>query len=227
MQAQERISLACRILASQQQGDTLLGHVSERCQVGESFWIKAAGYGLEEINPERVLRLQFDGTVVEGQGRCHHEWPLHAEIYRSRPDVHSIVHTHAFFASVFGSLHCELEPLHYEGALFVPSRLAHFTRHAHLITTRALGAEVALTLADRSAMLLRNHGLITVGQTLEEASMLALHLEQACQMQLAALQSNASRWLMNEEEIDEKRAIYQNGQLSKSLWNYYLRKLTN
>ena len=225
MKVQESISLACRILASNQQGDSLLGHVSRRCDVDESFWMKAAGYGLEEINAQRVLRLHFDGTMLEGLGRRHHEWPLHAEIYRRRPDVQAIVHTHAFFASTLSSLQQELEPLHYEGALFAPGNLAHFTRTAHLVTTSTMGEEIATTLADRSALLLRNHGLITVADTLEDACMLALHLERACEMQIIALQTGVTRWTMNEEEVYEKRAMYRDGQMGQLLWDYYQRNL--
>jgi ribulose-5-phosphate 4-epimerase/fuculose-1-phosphate aldolase len=227
MTLQEQVTQACRILALAGQGDTLLGHVSARVANEKTFLMKATGYGLEEVTTSRLLRMNLEGTILAGQLRRHSEWPIHAEILRERADVNAIVHTHATYAMVFSMISCPLYPLSYEGALFFPDEIIRFERTADLITTPELGHEVAQRLGRRKALLLRNHGLITVGATIEEACVLALHLERACQMQLLAMQVGMSYTYLSEQEADKKRVAYKEGRLAEAVWAYYCRKITS
>lgn len=222
---QEQVVQACHMLALAGQGDTLLGHVSVRVAGEKTFLMKATGYGLEEVTTNRLLQMNLEGAVLAGQLRRHSEWPIHAEIFRERADINAVVHTHAMCAIVFSLFSCPLEPLSYEGALFFPDEVIRFERTADLITTPELGQEVAQCLGRRKALLLRNHGLITVGATIEEACVLALHLEKACQVQLLAMQVDTPYTHLSEQEVDKKRAAYKEGRLAEAVWAYYCRKV--
>jgi ribulose-5-phosphate 4-epimerase/fuculose-1-phosphate aldolase len=221
----ELVTQACQILAFTGQGDALLGHVSHRVAGEETFWMKAAGCGLEEVSPGKVLHMHIDGSILDGHQRCHSEWPIHSEIYRVRTDINAIVHTHALHACVFSALAYPLHPLSYEGALFAPDNVVRFDSTADLIASVQQGREVASVLSSKSAMLLRNHGLVTVGPTIEEACMLAIHLEKACQMQLMILRTGLPYTALEAQEIQKKRAMYTQNHLAKALWAYYKRKV--
>lgn len=222
---QDQVSRACRILALAGQSDTLLGHVSARAAGDETFVIKAAGCGLEEVTPGRLLQMNLRGTILAGQPRAHSEWPIHAEIFRERADVNAVVHTHALYAMVFSMFSCSLDSLSYEGALFSPDEVIRFERTADLITTPELGRELAQHLGGRKAILLRNHGLVTVGATIAEASMLALLLEKACRIQLLAMQAGMPYTHLSRQEADKKRVAYEEGHLAEAMWAYYSRKI--
>src|SRR3954468_10419750 len=91
----EEVALGCRVLGLEDQGDLVWGHVSARDPDGRGGWMKAATYGFEEVGPQQVLLVGRDGQVVESEGRRHAEYPIHTGVMAARPDVGSVVHTHA------------------------------------------------------------------------------------------------------------------------------------
>ena len=102
--------------------------------------MKASTYGFEEIGPEQVILVSWDGEVLEGNGRRHIEFPIHTELMRARDDVHCVVHTHAPWAVAFASTQQPLRPISHEATLFVPPEVARFTKTGDLImTARARG----------------------------------------------------------------------------------------
>src|SRR5205823_3070269 len=126
-------------------------------------WMKASTLGFEEIELQHVILVGWDGAVLEGEGRRHAEYPIHAELMRARPDVGSVVHTHAPWAVAFASTGQPLRPLSHEATLFVPPELARFTKTGDLILTRDLGVELAQAVGDRNAGLMVHHGIVTCG----------------------------------------------------------------
>src|SRR3989304_1240917 len=89
----EQVAWACRILALHGHSDLTLGHVSAPRPVGDSYYLKSKGLGLEEVTPEDVVVLDLNGGRICGQGEVHLEAPLHTEVYRGRPDVGAVVPT--------------------------------------------------------------------------------------------------------------------------------------
>jgi len=83
------VSLGCRVLDLQDQGDLVWGHVSARDPEGRGVWMKASTYGFDEVGPEQVILVSWDGEVLEGDGRRHAEFPIHTEVMAARPDVDS------------------------------------------------------------------------------------------------------------------------------------------
>jgi len=95
---------ASRALAAAGQADMVWGHASVRDPDGRGAWMKSAGWGLEEVDPGKVVLVGPDGSVLEGAGPRHIEYPIHAEIMAARPDVGSVVHTHSPAACAFAAL---------------------------------------------------------------------------------------------------------------------------
>jgi ribulose-5-phosphate 4-epimerase/fuculose-1-phosphate aldolase len=219
------VAQGCRVLGAEGHGDLIWGHVSARDSDGRGVWMKAATYGFDEIEPDRVILVSPEGTVLEGEGRRHAEYPIHTEVIRARSDVGAVVHTHAPSAVAFASLDLPLRPISHEGTLFVPPDVARFTRTGDLILTATLGGEVAATLGERNAVLLVNHGIVTVGPDVPTAVLTAVLLERAFRMQLAAMGAGDIRRWSSDEEALEKREHCYSPELLTQAWAYLVRRL--
>lgn len=218
----EQVLTASHVLGREDQGDFIWGHVSIRDPEGRGVWMKATGWGFEEITPDRVLLVGWDGEVLAGDGRRHLEYPIHTEIMRARPDVNSVVHTHATHAVAFASLMEPLRPISHEGTMFVPPDIARFTKTGDLILTRELGHALAETLGRRNAALMVHHGIVTVGEDVETSVVMAIVLERACQKQLLAMAAGEVRtWSSDEEALAKRGRVYS----AKQAWAYLVRKM--
>src|SRR3954454_6997899 len=98
-EAQQKLIDAGRILETNGQGDFTRGHVSVRVPGDASkFIMKPHSYGFDEITPENIVVCNMDGEKIGGAGRRHSEVFIHSEIYKARPDVTSVIHTHPTYA---------------------------------------------------------------------------------------------------------------------------------
>lgn len=212
------VSLACRILALHGQGDTIFGHVSVRDPDRRGFWMKPAGLGLEEVGPADLLLVNLAGTVLAGRHPRHIEYPIHAEIYRARPDVHAVVHTHPSFATAFSALRVPLRPISHEACLFIPPDVPRFTETTDLILTAELGRSVAKAMGSAWALLLENHGIVTAGEAVADACIRALLLDKAARIQLLTA-GREQVWTRDEEALSKREHIYHPRAMA-GIWAY-------
>lgn len=215
----------CGILGTEGQGDIIWGHVSCRVPGDQTrLYMKPATLGLEEIAPADLIQIDLAGRKVAGDLPVHSEVFIHTEVLRARPEVACVVHTHPPYAVAFGATGQPLRPIGHDGAYF-EDNLAVFTDTTDLIVTRERGEAVAHALGQRSAVLLRNHGIVTVGRTIQEAVFVALLLEKACYMQLLAQQmGGAIAWTEHDEALIKQRRIYRDAAMLHA-FAYYARKL--
>ena len=219
-----KLAYACRILAANGQNDAIYGHVTHRLPGAESFWMKPAGMGLEEITPETLIRMNLDGEVLEGGFPRHLEYPIHTEIFRARPKVTCVIHTHPLYSIAFAATGQPLRAISHEGCMFTPPHVPHFTLTSNLIVTRQLGEAVAAAMGDVTACYLVNHGVVVAAENIELAVVAALNLERASQLQLLASASNQHLRYTSDEECLEKRKMY-HPEAIRNTWNYYCRRI--
>jgi len=216
------LAQACRILFMEGLADYNLGHASCRLPGQELAFIKPQGPGLEEIQPEDLILIDFDCNKIEGDYPPHGENPIHTEIYKVRPDVGSVVHVHPPLTSAFSSAQAELKPLNQEGVLFAGGVPIH--ESPELVTDSDEGAKLARTLGSHSAVVLRNHGVVTVGPRIEEACLNALFFEGALRIQRMAGEFGPITAISDETA----RKMAEFCRLPKRydmIWNYLVRKL--
>jgi L-fuculose-phosphate aldolase len=187
--------------------------------------MKASTLGFEEIGPEQVILVSWDGDVLEGNGRRHAEYPIHTEVMRARPDVHSVVHTHAPWAVAFASTGKPLRPLSHEATVFVPPEAARFTQTGDLILTRELGEALAEAVADRNAAFMVHHGIVTCGVDVVSGVMAAVLLERACRANIRALAAGGPATWSSDEEALAKREHCYSPALLRQAWDYLVRRL--
>ena len=221
----ELVSLGCRVLGAAGQGDLIWGHLSARDCAGRGVWMKAAGLGFEEVRPEDVVLVSWDGQVLEGAGRRHAEYPIHTEVMRARDDVGSVVHTHSPAAVALGALGVPLRAISHEANLFVPPDLARFTETGDLVLTAELGQRVAATLGERNACLLVHHGIVVAAADVPTATVTAHLLDRACRMQLTAMSAGGwATWSSPQESLAKREHCYPDPLLAGA-WEYLVRRL--
>ena len=179
------MGLATHILAS-------LGHASLRVpNQPDLFVVKGRGYetdALHVAHPEEMIVVDTDGNFVDGPkgtSQCY-EVKMHSCIYRERPDVLSIVHTHPRYTNVLGLNDVKLKAMSNEGHQLVRNDIPVFP-HSKLIITEEDGMQVVEAIGDSPALLLRGHGAVTTGRNLEQSVMNMLHLEEQSRLNWVAL----------------------------------------
>ncbi|MGN8027207.1 class II aldolase/adducin family protein [Microbacterium sp. 22242] len=201
----ERAARAHRALGAAGQADLVWGHLALRDPEGRGVWMKAAGWGFDEIDASRILLVGWDGDVLAGDGARHVEYPIHTEIMRRRPEVTATVHSHPEDANVFASLGIPMPALSHEGVLFADPQVPRFTCTGDLVRTGELGSALADTLGSAPACLMPNHGIVAVGVDEAAAVMHAVLLTKACRMAVAAAGSGGAVSSSDPAEIAEKK----------------------
>jgi L-fuculose-phosphate aldolase len=201
LELRHRLIAAGRILDAADQGDLTRGHVSVRVPGDAAhFYMKPHSQGLDEITPENIVVCNLAGEKVGGGGRRHSEVFIHSEIYKVRPDVTSVIHTHPTHAVALSATGKVLLPISQPSVAFSDG-VPYFTDTIDLIRTPEMGAGVAQALAGHKAVFLRNHGVAVVGASLEEATVLALLLEEACKIQLLVMAAGGVGEMFSAESI--------------------------
>jgi L-fuculose-phosphate aldolase len=185
--------------------------------------MKPHNIGLEEITPDNLITVNLEGEKVAGDMPIHIEVFIHSEILRARPDVRAVVHTHAPHAVAFSALGRRLQVIGNEGSIFCDG-IRVFSETADLIVDQTRGKAVARALADHEVLIMRNHGIVTTGRNIEEATVMALFLERACKAQLMVEACGGAVHLCSHDDAVAKkgRMMSQRGKI----FDYLVRRVT-
>lgn len=201
----QKLINTCKILAKAGQGEFIWGHATVRSEEDPNYILmKPHKIGLEEVTPENIIAVDIEGELVAGNGPRHLEVYLHTEVMRVRPDVMAVIHTHAHSAVVFSCLGKKLQPIAHAGSLFYDG-LPLYDKGTDLIVDKEGGADVAQGLGNFDAMLMANHGLLTVGANIEQALLRALFLDKACETQMQADALGGAVRVSNERDASSKK----------------------
>ncbi len=161
------------------------GNISARIPGKDTFLIKPSGAHMRSLKPAELVLVDSQGNKVRGEMNVSLETPMHAAIYRARDDVQAIVHTHAPTATAFGIAKTEILPLQVEMFMLLPNGVpvVPFERPG----SEALAKAVQKKIMDNDAVILENHGVVTVGSTIKAACNLTEMVEEAAKIQLLAM----------------------------------------
>jgi L-fuculose-phosphate aldolase len=197
--------LAGKVLVAEGQDDFTRGHISMRLPDNPAlFFMKAHSLGLDEITPENILTIDLEGNVVAGTARRHSEVYIHSEIFKARPDVNCVLHTHPPYAIALSASGRPLKALSQPGALFRDD-LGLYGDTINLIRTHAMGAGVARALGGRRGVLLKNHGVVVATGSIAETVISTIMLENAAMIQLTAEAAGAVADEFPEDDIAKLR----------------------
>ena len=216
----EALAGACRILAREGHESGLAGQVTARGERPQTWWTLQFGYGFEEATSERMLLVDHDLQPLAG-GRPNPGVRFHIWIYRQRPDVKAIVHTHAPYASALAANGERLRTLHMDSAML--HGCAHLAQWPGVPLADDEGRIISGALGDAKCILLANHGLLTAGASVEEATYLAVFFERAARLQLRAMAAGGYREV-RPELAEEARAFLLQPSIVRATFAYWLRR---
>jgi len=202
----EALADACGILAREGHESGLAGQVTALGEQPGTWWTLQFGYGFDEAMPERMVLVDEDLQPLSG-GRPNPGVRFHVWIYRKRPDVKAIVHTHAPYASALAATGQPLKTIHMDSAML--DGTAHFAEWPGVPVADDEGRVISAALGDAKTILLANHGLLAAGSSVEEATYLAVFFERAARMQLRAMAAGGFKEVKPELAAEAREFLLQ------------------
>ena len=156
------------------------GNFSIRDQKTGYVCITPSGIDYQDLQPQDIVVIDIEGKIIEGAKRPSVETPMHCHIYKKRPDVFGICHTHSTFATAWASCEESMPVIVAELAALIGGRVE--TAPYRPIGSIALAEVTAKVLADKAAVLMSNHGLVAVGPDLASAFCNAVIVEESAKV---------------------------------------------
>ncbi|HLM29901.1 MAG TPA: class II aldolase/adducin family protein [Acidimicrobiales bacterium] len=202
----QRLAAAFRIFGHFGFDEGTAGHITARDpELLDHFWVNPLGMSFKQIRVKDLLLVNDRGEVVEGG------WPLntaafviHSQIHAARPDVVSAAHAHSVHGKAWSSLRRPLDPLTQDACAFYGDH-ALFDDYTGAVFELEEGKRIAQALGNRKAAILANHGVLTVGRSVDEAAWWFVTMERTCQVQLLA-EAAGSPVLIDREQAERTAA---------------------
>jgi ribulose-5-phosphate 4-epimerase/fuculose-1-phosphate aldolase len=183
----QRLAAAFRLFGQFGFDEGVAGHITARDPERlDHFWVNPLGMSFRQIRVKDLILVNDEGAVVDG------DWPvnaaafaIHSQVHAARPDVVAAAHAHSVHGKAFSSLRKPLAPLTQDACAFYDDH-AVFDGFTGVVLDLEEGKRIAHALGGHKAVILPNHGLLTVGQTVDEAAWWFITMERTCQAQLLA-----------------------------------------
>ena len=212
----QRLALAFRIFGRFGFDEGVAGHITAR-DPGDSdlFWVNPFGMSFKQITVEDLILVDHHGEVVEGT------WPvnqaafaIHSGIHAARPDVVAAAHSHSKFGRAWSTLGETLSPITQDSCIFHDDHVL-FDDYTGVVNDPEEGKRIAHALGGTKAAILRNHGILTVGQSIEECIFWYVTMERTCEVELLA------RAAGEPQAIDAETAVQTHGQVGGHLAGWF------
>ncbi len=184
---QERLAGAFRLFARYGFAQGLAGHITARDpEWTDHFWVNPLGRDFSRIRVSDLLLVNSRGEIVVGVGPVNQAaFAIHAAIHEARPDIVAAAHTHSLYGKAFSTLGRTLDALTQDACSFYEDH-ALFDDFQGVVLDTQEGARIAAALGNYKAVILKNHGILSAGPTVEAAAWWYIALENACHTQLLA-----------------------------------------
>jgi ribulose-5-phosphate 4-epimerase/fuculose-1-phosphate aldolase len=184
---QRQLAATLRIFARLGLDEGAGGHVTARDPVrSDHFWVNPFGRHFGHIRVSDLLLVDQGGQVVAGSGTVNPAgYAIHSRIHAARPDVVAAAHTHSIHGRAWSTLGQRLDPITQDACAFFEDH-ALYDSYSGVVLDPAEGERIAKALGPAKAVILRHHGLLTVGRSVGEAAWWFVSMERCCQVQLLA-----------------------------------------
>jgi len=184
----QRLAAAFRIFGRLGFDEGVAGHITARDPEHlDRFWVNPFGMSFRQIRVRDLILVDHTGAVVEGS------WPvnraafaIHSQVHAARSDVIAAAHSHSVHGKAFASLHRQMQPLTQDACIFFEDH-GLYDGYGGVADDVEEGKRIAAAVGEHKAAVLANHGLITVGQSVDEAVFWFITMERSCQAELLAL----------------------------------------
>ena len=183
----QNLAAAFRLFSRFGFDEGVAGHITARDpELTDHFWVNPFGMHFGHIRVSDLLLVRHDGEVVHGDLPVNQAaFAIHSQVHAARPDVISAAHAHSVYGKTWSTLARLLDPITQDACAFYDDH-ALFDDYSGVVLDIEEGKRIAHALGDRKAVILRNHGLLTVGHSVEEAAWWFITMERSCHAQLMA-----------------------------------------
>jgi ribulose-5-phosphate 4-epimerase/fuculose-1-phosphate aldolase len=212
----QRLAAAFRLFGQFGFDEGVAGHITARDpELDDHFWVNPFGMNFKQIRVRDLLLVDDKGEVVEGN------WPvnqaafcIHSQVHQARPDIVAAAHSHSVYGKTYSALKRPLEALTQDACAFYDDH-AVFDDYTGVVLDVEEGKRIAHALGDKKAAILVNHGLLTVGHTVDEAAWWFITMERSCQAQLLAMSAGGYT------PIDDETASQTAKQVGSTMAGWY------
>jgi L-fuculose-phosphate aldolase len=197
------------------------GHFSWRIPGRDQMLINSGKSVRSALTADDIVTIDFDGNLIEGDAVPPMEFPIHAEIYRRRADVNSVVHSHPLWSTLFSMTGRTVEPVIMQAAVL--GEIRRFPKTAS-INRKPLAEEMVDALGPHRVIMLKSHGAVVAAEGILEAFVLAFYLEENAQRQYLASQLGEPMVLSAEQVETISRNLWK-PHLLRKVWDYHAGKL--
>src|SRR5437764_3994206 len=183
----QRLAAGFRLFSKCGFDEGVAGHITARDpELPDHFWVNPFAMHFSQIKVSDLILVNEHGVVVEGSQPVNAAaFAIHSQIHAARPDAMAAAHSHSVYGRAWSTLARKLDPLTQDACAFYDDHVV-FDEYTGVVLDTAEGKKIAHALGDKKAAVLRNHGLLTVGQTVDEAVRWFISRDRSCQVQLMA-----------------------------------------
>lgn len=192
------------------------GHITARDpERTDCFWVNPFGMSFSQIRVSDLILVDHAGNVVQGERPVNRAaFCIHSQVHAARPDAVAAAHTHSLYGKTFSTLGVPLAPLTQDACAFYQDH-GLYDGYGGVANDLEEGRRIAAAVGPHKAAILRNHGLITVGQTVAEAAWWFITMERSCQSQLLAMAAGTPI------PIDHRTALATGRELGSALVGWF------
>jgi ribulose-5-phosphate 4-epimerase/fuculose-1-phosphate aldolase len=187
LERKQKLAAAFRLFSRFGFDEGVAGHITARDpEHPDRFWVNPFGMHFGHIRASDLICVDHDGNVVEGDQPVNRAaFAIHSQVHAARPDAVAAAHTHSVYGKSWSALGRLLDPITQDVCAFYDDH-SLFDDYTGVVVDTEEGKRIAHALGDNKACILRNHGLLTVGHTVDEAAWWFITMERSCQAQLLA-----------------------------------------
>jgi L-ribulose-5-phosphate 4-epimerase len=198
------------------------GHMSCRLPGTGHILINSGKSVRSAITAADIIAIDMQGKPVDGDVVPPMEFHIHTEIYRRRPDVNSVAHTHPLWSTLFSMVGERVQPVTMQAAVMGP---VQFFDKTASINEKALAEELAAALGPHRVAMLKSHGAVVVGADVVEAFVLAIYLEETAKRQYMA-RALGTPYALGPAEVEKISGNLRKPHLLKKVWDFHHAKLS-
>jgi ribulose-5-phosphate 4-epimerase/fuculose-1-phosphate aldolase len=208
LKRKQRLAASLRIFGKFGFDEGVAGHITVRDpEQTDHFWVNPMGRSFKQMRVSDLLKVDHSGNVVEGEGMLNGAaFAIHSRIHMNHPEITAAAHSHSVYGKAWSSLGRKLDPLTQDACSFYDDHVV-FEDFSGVVLDVAEGDKIAAALGDNKAVILQNHGLLTVGKSVDEACWWFVTMERSCQAQLLAEAAGTPRPIPHEVALSTSEQV--------------------
>ena len=208
----QRLAAGFRLFSKMGFDEGVAGHITARDpEFTDTFWVNPFGVHFSQVNVSNLIRVDHHGSVVEGKHPVNKAaFVIHSRVHGARPDAVGAAHSHSTWGRAFSALGRTLDPITQDSCAFYKDH-ALYDDFGGVVVELDEGTRIAEALGTNKAAILLNHGLLTVGKSVDEAVWWFITMERSCQVQMlaegSAVYSQSKLRMISTESAEQSAAL--------------------